>query len=177
MLRWHKGEREHALKILDRLQKGYGRFLATPEHRGLYQQSQSARGMLLTELSRYREAKPLLEESLSFDSGTIERERVLRDLGLCYLGLGDRERARGMFEECLGERSEGVYATMAHYYLGTILFESAAFAKAQLEFEASLPGAEQASIPTRHIYAYLARTARHLGMKAEAEQYDELAKG
>ncbi len=176
VIRWHEGRQEESLKVLNRIQESYRQLLMSPEHRELYEQIVSSRGMLLTELRRHREAAKLLEESCSFDSRVIEKEAVLRDLGLCYLELGDRERAKGIFEECLREKEQGVYATAAHYYLGTIYFEQAAFAKAQLEFEACLPGCETARIPADHIYAYLARTARHLGLKDEAERYNKLAK-
>lgn len=177
VLHWHEGERSEALDVLDNLVSDERQLLMQTEHRELYEQVQSSRGMMLTELSRYGEATPLLEESRAFDSRVVEKEAVLRDLGLCYLESGDHRRAKAIFEECLRERSQGASATMAHYYLGTIFFEESAFAKAQLEFEACLPGTEEARIPTGHIYAYLARTARHLGMKREAERYQKLAKG
>lgn len=176
VLRWHEGKRSESLDILNSLQSNYGKILRSPEHKDLYEQVQSGRGMLLAELARYREAKPLLEESLSFDARIIEKEGVLRDLGLCYLELGDRDRAKEAFTESLRENAHGVYATMAHYYLGTIYFEGAAFAKAALEFEASLSGAEEAQIPKEHLYQYLARTSRHLGMGKEAERYEKLSK-
>ena len=177
VVHWHEGDRAEALDILNRLDTSCRSMLTKSEHQELYQQIQGSRGMLLTELSRYKEATPLLEQSLYFDSRVIEKEAVLRDLGLCYLETGDRDRAKTAFEECLKERAHGVYATQVRYYLGTIYFERAAFARALLEFEACVPASEEARLPLEHIYGYLARTARHLGMEGEAERYDKLAKG
>lgn len=174
-LHWHGGERAKALDLLDRLYSDYTELLLRPEHRELFEQVQGGRGMLLTELKRYREAKPLLEESLSYSSGVVQKEAVLRDLGLCLLELGDPKGAEAKFQECLRETPLGVYATMAHYYLGTIFRDEHAYAKALLEFESCLPDAEEAQIPKEHVYGCLAETARALGRSGDADRYERLA--
>lgn len=177
ILLWHEGDRDKALEILDRLYADYRQLLLTPEHRDLYERVQTSRGMLLTELTRYGEARQLLEECLSFDSQLIDKLGVLRDLGLCFVQLGQAERAKGRFQEVLQNGAQGAYAADAHYYLGTIYSAEKAYAKALMEFEWCLAHVEEGQIPKQHICQWLASTARTLGMREDAERYERLAKG
>lgn len=178
ILHWDKGEPNKAIKILDRLHANYRQLLLTPEHRDLYERVQSSRGMLLTELTRYREAKRLLDECLSFDSPLIDKVRVLYDLGLCSLKLGKTGEAKERFHEVLrsGDQANCTAMAMAHFYLGTIHFAEAAYAKALMEFEACLAYREGAPAKP-YLYKWLAVTARALRMTEDAERYERLAKG
>jgi tetratricopeptide (TPR) repeat protein len=177
VLQWHRGERDKALKVLDRLYTDYRQLLLTPEHRDLYVRVQSSRGMLLAELTRYGEARQLLQECLSFGSRLTDRVSVLYNLGLCSLKLGGFREAKQRFQEVLRDGSQPDCAARAHYYLGTIYFSEGAYGKALMEFNWCLPHAEEGNISTKNIYQWLASTARASGMREDAERYEELAKG
>jgi len=174
LLFWYRGKRERALSMVGRLISDYGSVLEAPEHRVLFEQVHTSRGMLLTELGRYREAVPALRQCLSFDSRSTEIEGVLYDLGLCLLQLGSSVEARDAFQRSLSDSPESHYAAMAHFYLGTIYFRQAAYARALLEFEACLArgrdGPEQ-----EYLYKWLAVTARSMGKTEDAQRYERLA--
>lgn len=175
ILHWHKRERDKALKILGRLCADYGQLLLTPEHHDLYARVQTSRGMLLTELTRYGEARPLLEECLSFDSPLIDKVGILYNLGLCSLKLGKSAEAKEGFQEVLRNGCQADYTAMAHFYLGTIYFAEVAYAMALIEFESCLACGEGGP-PKQYLYKWLASTARTLGMREDAERYERLAK-
>jgi tetratricopeptide (TPR) repeat protein len=172
---WHEGDRHKALSMVERLISHYGSVLAASEHRVLYEQVHTSRGMLLTELGKYRDARPQLEECLSFDPRTTEMAAVLYYLGLCSLKLGRAEDAKGRFQQVLRDYPETDCTAMAHLHLGTIYFDEAAYAKAQMEFESCL-ACEKEGPPKQYLYKWLAVTAKTLGMKEDAERYDKLAK-
>lgn len=177
VLQWREGKRDESLRILNRLYKDYRDLLVTPEHLGLYQQVQSSLGMFLTELARYKEARPLLEGSLSFDQEVGNTTGVLYNLGLCYQNLGENKLAKEKFLEVLLNGAERATVAQSHYHLGTIYFVEGAHAKAVSEFEACLPDAKQAQIPDQNIYGWLASSARAAGQASDAERYEKLAKG
>jgi tetratricopeptide (TPR) repeat protein len=176
-LYWHEGQREKALEILERLHVEHGELLLAAEHRDLADRIRSARGMLLAELGRYQEALPLLEQSLNSESAAIDNEGLLRELGLSYLQLGRRTDARRVLERLLREGTRTDLVADAHLYLGDVYFHQRAYAKAMTEFEWCLAHAGEHKIPTPYLYKWLAVTARALGMKEDAERYDEFAKG
>lgn len=175
VLHWQEGKRDVSLRILDRLYEDYRELLLTPEHRELYEQVQSTRGILLGELARYKEARPVLEESLSFDPQTGNRPRVLHNLGLCFKQLGENKLAKEKFLEALRSSSQEPSAPQSHYHLGTIYFADRAYAKAMLEFEACLAGNDRSKMPEENIYGWLASSARAAGLVADAERYEKLA--
>lgn len=176
VLYWHEGKRDKALDILERLHDSSRGLLLTPEHRELYHQIQTTRGMLLAELKRFREACPLLEESLSFDPLSNDKAALLYNLGLCYRDLGQPERGKEKFLEALANCADPTYLTLLHYELGTIYFDEAAYPKALTEFEACLAGAEQARLPQEHVFKWLAATSRRAGLRGEAEKYETLSR-
>ncbi len=49
-------------------------------------------------------------------------------------------------------------------------------AKALQEFEWCVPHADEANIPKQNLYGWLAKVSDDLGLKADAERYDKLAK-
>jgi len=131
--------------------------------------------MLLTALGRYREAKVVLKESLSFNPANIDRAGVLDDLGICFEQLREREPAKEMFQAVLEESQRADYVMTAHYKLGTIYFDEGAYAKALMEFQWCLSNVMEDQYPKRHICGWLARTAQRLGMDEDAERYGKLA--
>lgn len=173
----HEGKWDKALQNLDRLQREHRDLLLTAQHRSLYKQIQIVRGTALLAVTRYREARDVLEECLSFHLGADDERHVLYNLGACYANLGENERAKHALAESLRTGMQGSDAVSAHYYLGKIYFAEKAYAKALKEFEACLPDIEQAQIPRGHLFEWLASTARAAGKVADGQRYETLAKG
>jgi tetratricopeptide (TPR) repeat protein len=174
-LYWHEGNREKALGKLGELLKSYAQLLSTPEHRDLYEETQFRRGILLTELGRYGEARTVLEECLAFELEPSDKGDVLYNLGLCYLKTGEPHRAKEKLLETLDHGAKNAYLIAAHYFLGLIYSREEAHARALQEFERCLPRSEEAQIPKQHVYLWLATTARALGLRADADRYEKLA--
>jgi tetratricopeptide (TPR) repeat protein len=175
-LDWLEGKRDEALGKLTELLKTYAQLLSTPEHHDLYEETQFRRGVLLTELGRYGEGRPVLEECLSFDLEPSDKGDVLYNLGFCYMKTGDPDRAKEKFLETLEHGAQDVYLVRAHYRLGVIYSREGAHAKALHEFETCLPRSEEAQIPKQDVYAWLATTARSLGRTGDADYYEKLAR-
>jgi tetratricopeptide (TPR) repeat protein len=174
VLLWHEGKREAAVGKLDQVLAEYGCVLRLPELRAMYENIQVKRGILLKELARFSEAVPVLEECLSFE---IEKKGdIIHCLAICYMRTGEPARAQEKFLEALSIGTQRPYAVSAHYHLGIIYSRQGAGAKALQEFEWCIPHTEEAKISKEHLYGWLAKVSRDLGLKADAQRYDRLAK-
>jgi tetratricopeptide (TPR) repeat protein len=148
-----------------------------PDHRDVYHQIQIRRGSLLVGLGRFREARAVLGECLSFPLDANDERHVLYSLGASYANLAESERAKEALGQALRRGLQGSDAVSAHYYLGTIYSTEKAYAEALVEFEWCLARVEEGQIPKQHICQWLASTARTLGMREDADRYEKLAKG
>ena len=164
-----------ALRLFDRLMKRYKAVLALPGLHDLNERIQVFRGLALVSLSRFREARTVLEECLRFDLTADDERAVLSRLGTCYKNVGDNDRAKRALLEALDKGVHGPEAVYAHYHLGTIYFAEKAYAKALMELEWCLAHVEEGKIPKKHICEWLRSTTSRLGMKEEAQRYDKLA--
>jgi len=173
---WEERKFQKCLDMLNRMLKDYSALLCTPDFRDLYEQVQFRRGILLTEFSRPREARPLLEEGLSFDLDAEDKAKLLYYLGLAFFNLGDKKQAKARFLEALQGRNDDDASILARYYLGVIYSEEGAYGKALQEFERVEPHASRASIENEKIYGWLARTYRLTGNSSEAERCEKLAR-
>jgi tetratricopeptide (TPR) repeat protein len=177
VLCWEEKRFEESLRILNSILSQYSRLLGTPDFRDLYEQVQFRRGVLLTEFSRPAEARPVLEEAVSFDPGLVDMRRAVYYLGVALFNLGEKEAAKGRFLELSGASDDDYCSISARYYLGIIYAEGGAYAKALLEFERVEPYASLAHISKDKIYGWLARTYRLLGNSGQAQRYEKLARG
>jgi tetratricopeptide (TPR) repeat protein len=171
-----EGRDAEALARFDKLLHDYGQLLSAPGHRDVYYETQMRRGSLLVGAGRFREARAVLEECLTFPLGESDERFVLFNIGACYTNLRERELAKKFLQQALERGLQCSDAVSAHYYLGTIYSGERAYAKALMEFEWCLAHVEEGQIPKKHVCEWLARTARSLGMKGEAERYDKLGK-
>jgi tetratricopeptide (TPR) repeat protein len=171
-----EGKWDKSLESLERLQRGYSALFQTPEHRGLYEQVQILRGGVLRVLTRFREARTVLEECLRYCLSEGDERYVIYNLGVCYQNLGERALSKQSLVTALRKGLQGHDAVSAHYCLGTIYSAEKAYAKALLEFEWCLAHVEEGQIPEAHICEWLASTARTLGMEEDAERYARLVK-
>src|SRR5208282_6377078 len=117
-----------ALDVLDRIAAKYGRVLARGDRRDLYERIQINRGSHLVYLGRFSDARPLLEEALSFEE-TMKGARFYYDLGLMYYHLDQLLLSKTHFENALRMGLANGWAGQAHYYLGVIYTGEEAFAK------------------------------------------------
>jgi tetratricopeptide (TPR) repeat protein len=176
VLCWEERRFQESLRILDNILKQYSDLLRTPDLRDVYEGVQIRRGILLAKFSRPREARPLLEEALSFDPGLVDMRQALYYLGVTLFNLGEKKAAKARFLELLPGSDDDYWTVSARYYLGIIYSEEGAYAKALLEFERVEPHASWADISKDKIYGWLARTYRLVGNSAQAERCEKLAR-
>lgn len=87
-----ESDNEGALQKLDGLLSRYPKRLSTEHFRGICQQLQTYRGLLLANLDRWDEAKPFLENAVSPHAWP---NIVTLYLGQCYYSLGELLRREG----------------------------------------------------------------------------------
>ncbi len=170
-------ERRHkeALGKFDRLLAEYGRLPNHADHRELYEDIQIRRGNTLAQLGHYEEARPVLEEALSFQLVEGERGEICYNLGACYYELGDMVRAKESFLAALENHARGYCLVRSRTYLGAIYFGEKAYSKALEEFQWCEPRIEEGILRRDYVYGWLAKTCRALGRDSEAKQYADLA--
>jgi tetratricopeptide (TPR) repeat protein len=166
----HRGE--EALKKVEWLLSHCASTLQLPESRADLENIRILQATLLVQLNRSAEARPILEEAVSYDS---QRERAAYYLGRCYLDLGMFEEAKQRFQEALNLGLEGDLALKAHYMLGTVYFKLGSYAWAKQEFETCLSFGEDHDPSRRNIYGWLAATCQALGEREGAANYEKLA--
>ena len=165
---WH-----HALNLLQKMFKRYGEMLLHPQLRDVFEEVQWRRGILLAAFGKFREALPLLQESLNFKS--LLTGDLYFQLGRCYFDSGDREHAREALTKALAMGLDDASASTAHFNLGTIFIGQEAYAKAVEELKIAETCANRARAPKTYIYKALATSYGKLGMHDEARHYAQLA--
>jgi tetratricopeptide (TPR) repeat protein len=165
---WH-----HALSLLQKMVKGYGKMLLHPQLRDVYEEVQWRRGMLLAAYGKFREALPLLQESLNFEF--LVTGDLYFQLGRCYVDSGDREHAREALLKALEIGLDDASASTAHFNLGAILMRQEAYAKAVDELKLAKTCANKAGASNPHIHKALAISYAQLGMFKEAKDHARLA--
>jgi tetratricopeptide (TPR) repeat protein len=91
---WEERKFQECLRMLNNMLRDYSDLLCTPDFRDLYEQIQRKRATLLTEFNRPREARPLLEEALSFELDAEDKATILYYLGVALYNLGDKDEAK-----------------------------------------------------------------------------------
>jgi tetratricopeptide (TPR) repeat protein len=173
---WEEKRFEESFRILDNILSRYSALLRSPDFRDVYEQLQFRRGMLLTEFGRPGEARPVLEEALSFDPSLVDVRQARYCLGVTLFHLGEKKAAKARFLELLPGSDDDHCTILARFYVGIIYTEEGAYAKALLEFEHVEPHARWAGIGKDKIYGWLAQTYRLLGNSAQAQTYEKLAR-
>ncbi len=170
-----EGKREDALRLLDRIIANRASLIKTQHSEELYREIQQRRAVLLIELGRDKDARPILEEVLTFGVGHVS---VPFYAGVCYFGLAEYDLAKKHYEDALRKGLPPVWEWQARVHLGPIYYAEGALAKAKLQYErAEVLGSEIGAQPhdTRNVYLWLAKICRELGEADEAERYQQLA--
>jgi tetratricopeptide (TPR) repeat protein len=162
-----------ALKKLDDILEKYETVMRTEDHRDLLEEVQRRRGMALTELERFREARPLLE---SLRLVEYDRAATLCYLGVCDFELKDHDAAMEVYNELLALDSDSVFRAYAHYHKGTILFQRGQLARAKSQFEQCLACPDRGDIPVENLVELLVDTCKGLNLTGDVARYAELLK-
>lgn len=173
---WEERKFKESFGMLNKMLKEYSELLSTPDFRDLYEMVHQRRAILLAEFDRHREARPLLEEALSFQLDADDMALLLYYLGVALYKLGDKLGARTRFLEALQGRPDDYGSISSRFYLGVIFSEEGAYGKALEEFERVEPHVGLTGIPKDRIYGWLARTYRLSGNVREAERYEKLVR-
>jgi tetratricopeptide (TPR) repeat protein len=168
-----EGNWEHALKLSQEIVKRDGEMLRHPQMRDVYEEVQWRRGMLLASFGKFRDALPLLQESLNFKS-LVDADLYFQ-LGRCYIESGDRERAREALTKAIEMGLDDTSASTAHFNLGTIFMRQEVYGKAIEELGLAETHADREGIPKGYIYKALAVSYQRLGMFKEAKHYAQLS--
>jgi tetratricopeptide (TPR) repeat protein len=150
--------------------------LKRPGMRFMYEDIQQRRAFLSVTLSRFRDAVPLLRESLSFDLDPALRSSALASLGLCYLELKDYEEARDQFREATALGLTKEWEGKAHFYLGIAYFWTDMVREAKQEFLLCEQLATTQQLPIVDIYGWLSSICKRLGETSESERYARMGK-
>jgi len=162
-----------ALKKLDEILTRYGSVLQTDDHKDLLEKVQQSRGMALTELKRYSEARAALENMRSKE---YEPAVTLCYLAISEFELEDFDTARRDFEGLLRLDPAPLFQAYAHYYLGKIFYRRGQLAWAKAEFEKCLAYPDRGKIPDPNLLALLIDTCKGLNLIQDAARYSEMLK-
>lgn len=151
--------------------------LRSPENQGLYEEIQQKRGVSLTNLCRYGEAIPILEEAASFTTDKFEPQLVHFFLAVCYQGNSEPERAKQEFLRVISLGLNNDFEADAHYRLAILYYRSGALAQAKYHLEAALQMPEQALSDRlrKNIYQQMSYVCHFLKEFDEEKKYTKLA--
>jgi tetratricopeptide (TPR) repeat protein len=171
----NENRREEGLQKLSAMLIGYADCFKNPDGRNVYELVQLQRAFSLMHIGKNEEARPVLEEALSFQLECGVQSDVYCHLGPCYHELALYPLAKEQFEcaNSLGVSED--WQSVFHYYFGYTLYELRDFQRAKREFILCLQSGP-AGPPESIRYAMLATTSRKLGEHTEARSYDEKAK-
>jgi len=168
-------KRDEGVQALSEILIQYKDWLGTSEGRDLYELVQVQRAFTLIHLERKEEARPLLEEAITFQLESEVRSNVHCHLGRCYFESTQYVAAQEQFERAKALGVEEDWQAVFHYYYGYTLYELKEFQKAKREFILCLqsgPSGPESSLR----YLMLAATCRKLGERSEARAYEDKAK-
>jgi tetratricopeptide (TPR) repeat protein len=167
---------DRVLPALERLLKQYPEIRCLPQLQDVYEDVQTRRGMCLANIGRFSEALPLLEEATSFTTQPPPND-IYRELGRCYISIGDYDRASEMLTKAISGGLEEAGLAAAHYDLGTLLMRKKAYARAlqNLELAEKYSQSTNASATWKQgLYKAIAICFHELGMDREATEYYKL---
>lgn len=163
-----------ALTKFEHVARKYADVLRLPHETGLYGENQLRRGLLLVELKRYEEARPVLEEVLTL--GVEKDADFYFNLGICYMELRESELAKQKFLHALSVGLSEDRVVKTHFYLGVEYFRTRAYGKALHEFEFCEANISKTTLPLRGLHEWLGLTCRNVGREESAQRYLRLAK-
>lgn len=162
---------EQALSKFDRILEKCPAIATDPFYDELKVSIPGMRGITLTSLKRYSEARPLLENAVHDD---YWKERTVYYLGACCYELADFTRAQRYLTESLSLEMIPSYQANARSYLAMTYLAQGQFAAAKREFEWCLQHQAQASMRQDHLIGGLVKALEGLGLYDEATRYSDM---
>jgi tetratricopeptide (TPR) repeat protein len=169
-----ENRQEEGLQKLAAMLIEYADWFKTRDGRDVYELVQLDRGFALMHLERNEEARPVLEEAVSFQLDSQVQSDVYCHLGCCYHKLSVYPSAKEQFERANAIGVSEDWQSAFHYYFGYTLYELRDFQRAKREFILCLQSGPSGPRESMR-YAMLAATSRKLGEYSEARSYDEKA--
>lgn len=170
----YEGRYDDSLRIYDRILSCYLHVLEDVQNRYLYESVQIDRGTVLTMLGRAQEALPLLEKALTYNISDDRKASVLYELGLCFQGIKQDQKAKSAFEHARQLSQDPQRILGSRYSLGVLYGKEGAWGKALLELEWCEQHFVEGVIPRDYVYGCLVKVLRAVGRPAEAEKYRKL---
>ncbi len=167
---------EEALAKFSAVLTAHSAQLRTGEFRFLYEDIQTRRAFLSVTQGKFRDAVPLLNESLAFEVSETVKSELFASLGLCYSEMDDFDSARSHLLEAIRLGLVGDWNWRAHYCLGLIDYHTDMFEDAKREFQQCEQFAATYAIPLLDLYGWLAVTCTNLGEISESARYSGLRK-
>jgi tetratricopeptide (TPR) repeat protein len=162
-----------ALKRLDDIRRKFASVLQVEDHKDLMEEVERRRGMALTKLGRFQEARQLLESVRLLE---YDRVATLGYLGACDFELKDYDAAMEVYQELLSLEPSSVFQAYANYHRGTILFQRGQLARAKFEFEQCLSCPDRGEIPDDNLLQWLIDTCKGLNLERDAARYAQMRK-
>jgi tetratricopeptide (TPR) repeat protein len=175
LLYQQEGEYEAALTKLNDVSRNYTEAFKCVELRFMYEDIQQRRAFLSVTLSRFEDAIPLLNETISFGLEQQLKSDALASLGLCYLELSDYVSARDHFVKAIDIGLTERWLGRAHFYLGIAYFYTDMLEEARQEFLTCETQAGVNGVPMFDVFAWLCTTSNLLGDAEASERYARLA--
>jgi tetratricopeptide (TPR) repeat protein len=147
--------------------------LKTPKFIEEYDVIQSRRAFLWTDIGRFKEALPLLEE---IESRQTQNAIFHFYLGHCYAVTEDYDRALERLEKSIRLGLPCDFDFQAHCSLGMALYGKHEYARAKIEFEMGIKTATPRYILEAQIWKWLEYCCKGLGLEEEANTYALLRK-
>jgi tetratricopeptide (TPR) repeat protein len=164
---------DEALREMNKLVKRYRVESKNSYLREEFDNLRSQLAFLLTNIGKFGEALPILEDIASRYAG---QSAIIFYLGHCLFGLKEFVKARRYLEESINLGLPQNLQFQAHCSLGMTCYELKDYTRAKIELEAGVAGASKDYIREAHIWKWLEYTCISLGLTAEASQYAQMQK-
>ena len=163
-------KRTSEIEKLDLLVARYGRLLEKPEHEALRNCVLLNKGIGLTLLGRYAEARPLLETAVILD---LDPSATLFHLGNCCFRLRDYEPAERYLRQVTAMELDAAHAARAHYTLAIVCYQRGRYAWARQELEWCLEnGGEHLEKDT--VVKAIVASSKALGLDEDMRRFSRL---
>jgi tetratricopeptide (TPR) repeat protein len=169
-----EGRYSDALHFHERIFRKYPHIVRDPQNRYLYEALQADRGTVLCILGRAQEAIPILEEALTYEISDEKKGRAFYDLGFCYQGTKQDEKAEVAFEQARRLCKDPRVLVGARYSLGALYGKKGQWGKALQELEWCEEHFVNCDVPRDYVYGWLFKVLRAIGRPDEAERYRKL---
>ena len=169
-----EGNLREAYALLTAALSKHRQMLDLPDRRFIYEDIQRYRATELFALGECKDAVPVLEEILSFES-TEHKSVFLANLGNCYARLNEHETARKRLVQAIKQGALHDWEGLAHYDLAKTYAALRLLQDSKREFKVCAERAVTYNLPLKDIYKWLSRVCWGLGETVEAEHYAKLA--